>query len=101
MRQDLWLKELSEQYGLEFMTPIYLFYLIASTDTLINISEHIFRLYHFGSEINLAFLKRKDRGLCDRDVGSRATSLPPDLSISKVAEERIIVFLKKPLSFGL
>lgn len=100
VRQDLWLKELSEQYGLEFMTPIYLFYLIASTDTLINISEHVFRLYHYGSEINLSFLKRKMIEACgDRDVVSRAAgAFFQTLGHFGVAEARDHgYFLKKPL----
>jgi len=73
VRKNLWLKELSEKYDLAFMTPIYLFYLIASTETLITISEHIFRLYEWGSEINLTFLKRKMvEGAGDRDVVARS-----------------------------
>lgn len=75
VRKNLWLKELSGKYDLAFMTPIYLFYLIASTETLITISEHIFRLYEWGNEINLAFLKRKMvEGAGDRDVVARSAS---------------------------
>ena len=55
------------------MTPIYLFYLIGSTETLITISEHIFRLYEWDNEINLIFLKRKMvEGAGDRDVVARS-----------------------------
>jgi len=55
------------------MQPIYLFYLISSTDTLISISEHIFRLYAWESEINLAFLRRKMIDAAgDREVVSRS-----------------------------
>lgn len=73
VRDKLRLKDISEQHDLAFMTPIYLFYLIGSTDTLITISEHIFRLYEWGSEINQAFLKRKMvEGAGDRDVVVRA-----------------------------
>ena len=73
VRNSLWLKELSEKYGLAFMAPIYLFYLISSTETLISISEHIFRLYEWGSELNLAFLRRKMiEGSGDRDVVARS-----------------------------
>ena len=72
---NLWLKELSQKNGLAFMTPIYLFYLVASTDTLIIISEHIFRLYEWGSEVNPAFLKRKMvEGNGERDVVIRSVS---------------------------
>ena len=75
VRDNLWLKELSEKYDLAFMAPIYLFYLVASTDTLIIISEHIFRLYEWGSEINSAFLKRKMvEGNGERDVVIRSVS---------------------------
>jgi hypothetical protein len=75
VRKDLWVKELSEKYGLEFMTPIYLFYLISSTETLILISEHILRLYEWGNEISLVFLKRKMvEGSGDRDVVARSAS---------------------------
>jgi hypothetical protein len=67
------LKDLTAQYGLEFMIPIYLFYLIRKTETLLKISEHIFRLYDFGSEINLSFLKEKMvDALGDRDVVTRS-----------------------------
>ena len=67
------LKDLTAQYGLEFMIPIYLFYLIGKTETLLKISEHIFRLYDFGSEINLSFLKEKMLdALGDRDVVTRS-----------------------------
>ena len=72
-RKSLWLKDLSQKYGLAFMTPIYLFYLISSTETLISISEHIFRLYEWGSEINITFLQRKMvEGCGDRDVVARS-----------------------------
>jgi len=67
------LKDLTVRYGYEFMIPLYLFYLIGRTGTLINISEHIFRLYGFGSEVNVQFLKEKmidSSG--DRDVVARS-----------------------------
>jgi hypothetical protein len=68
------LKDLTVQYGYEFMIPLYLFYLIGKTETLINISEHIFRLYSFGSEVNVLFLKEKmTDSLGDRDLVTRAT----------------------------
>jgi|SRR5680860_111914 len=71
--KSLWLKDLSKKYDLAFMTPIYLFYLISRTETLISISEHIFRLYEWGSEINLTFLQRKMvEGSGDRDVVVRS-----------------------------
>jgi len=73
VRKKLWLKELSRQHDLAFMTPIYLFYLIGDTETLIKISEHIFRLYEWDNEINLIFLKRKMvEGAGDRDVVARS-----------------------------
>jgi len=73
-RESNFMKELSENHDLEFMKPIYLFYLIGKTDTLAKISKHIFRLYYIGDEINLQFLKKKmidEFG--ERDVVSRAT----------------------------
>jgi len=74
VRDDIFLKDLSVDYGLEFMKPIYLFYLIGKTDTLAKISKHIFRLYDIGDEINLQFLQNKmidEFG--ERDVVGRAT----------------------------
>jgi hypothetical protein len=74
VRANLFLKDLSADYGLEFMKPIYLFYLIGKTDTLAKISKHIFRLYDIGDEINLKFLQNKmidEFG--ERDVVGRAT----------------------------
>ena len=58
-QDSLFMKELSEKYGFEFMKPIYLFYLIGKTDTLTKLSKHIFRLYDIGGEINPQFLKNK------------------------------------------
>jgi len=73
-RESLFMKELSEKHTLEFMKPIYLFYLIGKTDTLTRISKHIFRLYDIGDEINLQFLKNKMTDeFGERDVVSRAT----------------------------
>lgn len=100
VRDKLWLKELSEQHDLTFMTPIYLFYLIANTDTLITISEHIFRLYEWGSNINAAFLKRKMiEGAGDRDVVSRSVgSFISTLNFFKVVtESNKKMILDKPL----
>lgn len=74
VRNDLILKDFSAEYGLEFMKPIYLFYLIGKTDTLVKISKHIFRLYDIGDEINLQFLQNKmvdEFG--ERDVVGRGT----------------------------
>lgn len=100
VQERLVLKELSEEYGLEFMTPIYLFYLIASTDTLRDISEHIFRIYHFGDEVNVFFLKKKMvEAKGDRDVVSRATgAFLKTLNYFSVADEQDnILILKKRL----
>lgn len=75
VRDALFLKDMSEDKGLEFMKPIYLFYLVGKTDTLVKISKHIFRLYDFGDEISIQFLKNKmidEFG--ERDVVGRATS---------------------------
>ncbi|MFC1592843.1 hypothetical protein ACFL4C_02400 [Candidatus Omnitrophota bacterium] len=73
VKKGNFLKDLTIQYGYEFMIPLYLFYLIGKTETLIKISEHIFRLYDFGSEVNVKFLKEKMIGsLGDRDVVARS-----------------------------
>ena len=74
VKDELFLKELTEKNSLDFMKPIYLFYLIGKTDVLKKISKHIFRLYEFGDEINLNFLRNKmidEFG--ERDVVSRST----------------------------
>ena len=55
------------------MRPIYLIYLVPKTETLIEISEHIFRLYDFSTEINLLFLKKKIvKTSGERDVVKRS-----------------------------
>jgi hypothetical protein len=67
------LRELSFKYDLEFMKPIYLFYLLAASEILLVISEHIFRLYDFGKPLNLRFLKEKIvHSFGERDVVKRA-----------------------------
>ncbi|HHY32850.1 MAG TPA: hypothetical protein GX515_07505 [Firmicutes bacterium] len=74
VRQNLVLRDLSLQHDLAFMTPIYLFYLVARTEVLRRISDHIFRLYDFGSEVKMAFLKAKmTESLGERDVVVRST----------------------------
>lgn len=59
VRKELPLKKLSSEHGPEFMKPIYLFYLIGNTEILFKISEHVFRLYDFGDEFNMQFLRKK------------------------------------------
>ena len=59
VRKNLVMKDLSVKHGLAFMQPVYLFYLVARTDILKKISEHIFRLYDYGREIKASFLKAK------------------------------------------
>ncbi|OCZ54243.1 hypothetical protein [Dehalobacter sp. TeCB1] len=101
VRPIVCLKELSEKYGLDFMSPIYLFYLISSTETLINISEHIFRLYEWETELNLAFLQRKMiEGSGDRDVVARsARSFIKTLAyFGLIADTKDALLLNKPLS---
>lgn len=74
VREKLVLKDLSLQYGYEFMVPIFLFYLVGKTDILLKISEHLFRLYDYGSELNTSFLREKMIGLHgERDVVIRST----------------------------
>lgn len=59
VKEQIILKNISKEKGLEFMKPIYLFYLIGKTETLVKISNHLFRLYDLGDEINQDFLKSK------------------------------------------
>jgi hypothetical protein len=59
VKKNLVMKDLSVKHGLAFMQPVYLFYLVARTDILKKISEHIFRLYDYGREIKASFLKAK------------------------------------------
>ena len=74
VKERLVLKDLSLRYGLEFMLPIYLFYLVGKTGVLYKISSHVFRLYDYDGEINLSFLKEKmTNSFGERDVVSRST----------------------------
>ena len=74
VRDPLPFKKLSENYGCDFMQPIYLFYLVGCSDTLYKVSENLFRLYGYGSEVNGLFLQHKMAGAYgDRDVVIRAT----------------------------
>lgn len=73
VRKNLVMKDLSIKHGLAFMKPVYLFYLVARTDVLKKISEHIFRLYDYGSEIKMSFLKAKMvDSFGERDVVTRS-----------------------------
>lgn len=103
VRKELVLKNLSLEYDFEFMMPIYLFYLIGKTETLIRISEHIFRLYDYGNEFNIQFLKKKmidEFG--ERDVvGRSARSFVQTLEYFGIAEKNgNNVILKKRLSLN-
>ncbi len=57
------------------MTPVYLSYLVGATPVLMKISADLFRLYDFGHEINVPFMKKKlaDK-LGEREVTARAVS---------------------------
>lgn len=73
VRENLVLKDLSLQNGYGFMVPIYLFYLVSKTEIILEISEHLFRLYSYGSEINTLFLREKMISLHgERDVVVRS-----------------------------
>jgi hypothetical protein len=89
VRKDLVLKNISSGHDLEFMKPIYLFYLIGKTETLFKISEHIFRLYDYGEEFDIQFLKKKmidEFG--ERDVvGRSARSFIQTLDYFGIAEK--------------
>ncbi len=103
-RDRLLLKELTEEFGFEFMQPLYLFYLVGSVDTLFKISDHLFRLYSYGSQVNPVFLQQKMAGAFgDRDVVLRATrSFLQTLAYFGIMEARdgAGLLLKKPLSVG-
>ena len=95
------LKDLTVQYGYEFMIPLYLFYLIGKTETLINISEHVLRLYSFGSEVNVQFLKEKMAdSFGDRDVVTRSARafIKTLEAFNIVISEGSKLFLKERLS---
>jgi len=101
VKKNLVLKDLSSEHDLEFMKPIYLFYLIGKTETLFKISEHIFRLYDYGDEFNIQFLEKKmvdEFG--ERDVvGRSARSFVQTLDYFGIAEKNgNKVLLKKCLS---
>lgn len=73
VRRNLILKDLSLQHGLDFMTPLYLFYLVARTGVLRRLSDHVFRLYDYGCEIKVGFLKAKmAESFGERDVVLRS-----------------------------
>lgn len=100
VRTDLWLKELSEQNDLKFLEPLYLFYLIADAETLSTISEHIFRLYDWGSEVNVSFLQRKmvensgDRDVVGRSVRAFVKTL---MYFGLITEKEEKLYLGQPL----
>jgi hypothetical protein len=102
VREQLPLKALTEELGFDFMRPIYLFYLVGSADTLFKISEHLFRLYGYGSKVNPVFLQQKMAGsFGDRDVVLRAArSFLQTLAHFGIIESQdgAGLSLKKPLS---
>ncbi len=73
VRKELYLKDISYQYELDFLVPIYLFYLVGNTNVLFRISEYIFRLYDYNGPINPTFLRDKIVDMHgDRDVVARS-----------------------------
>ena len=73
VRSRLPLKTFSEQYGLALMAPIYLFYLMAVTDSMRFLAEWIAKLYPVGEVVQMGFLKTKMVGsFGDRDVVTRS-----------------------------
>jgi len=100
VRKEFPLKKLSQEHGFEFMVPVYLLYLIGKTDILLKISDHIFRLYRFGNEINVPFLKKRMiEYYGERDIVSRAAgAFIQTLEFFGIAErENEKVFLKNRL----
>jgi len=100
VKNELILKDMSLNYGLEFMAPIYLFYLIGKAEVLYKTSEHLFRLYSFGATINVPFLKEKIiDAYGDRDVVSRSVSsfLKTLIYFNVAAENNKDIILESPL----
>ncbi|NSW83908.1 MAG: hypothetical protein HPY90_11680 [Syntrophothermus sp.] len=103
VRKNLALKELSLQHGLAFMTPIYLFYLVARTEVLRRISDHIFRLYDYGSEIKVRFLKAKmvesfgERDVVVRSAGAFIQTLEHFGVVTRL-DGRLVLYRRLPIS---
>ena len=55
-KKRLLLKELALEHDLNWMSPLFLFYLIGSTPILQRVTDLILTLYDFGKEINVSFL---------------------------------------------
>jgi len=73
VKDPLVLKDLSRKYGLEFMKPVYLFYLVAKTGVLLQLTNHLFRLYYYGRPVNQTFLAEKMvDSFGERDVVKRS-----------------------------
>jgi len=67
------LRDCALHHDLTYMTPLYLLYLTGTSETLMRISDYLLRLYSYGSEINLRFLKDKFvHSYGERDVVKRA-----------------------------
>lgn len=55
-KKRLLLKEWAAEHDLEWLSPLYLFYLIGSTPILQRVTDLILTLYDFGKRINVSFL---------------------------------------------
>lgn len=101
VKNDLILKDLSLKYGYDFVVPIYLFYMIGKSGVLYKVSDHLFRLYGFGSYINVPFLREKiidaygDRDVVSRSVRSFLKTLE---YFNLAAESKNKYYFKSPLS---
>ncbi len=102
VRRNLVLKDLSLQHGLAFMTPVYLFYLVARTEVLRRISDHIFRLYDYGSEIKMTFLKAKmaesfgERDVVLRSAGAFIQTLE-HFGVAARLDGRLVLYRRLPV----
>jgi len=75
VKDPLPLKELSQEHGMEFMKPAYLFYLVAKTQVLLQLTSYLFRLYYYGRPVNQTFLAEKMvDSFGERDVVKRSAS---------------------------
>lgn len=101
VRRNLHLKILSQQYGMDKVSPIYLFYLIAMTSSLQTVLGYLARLYRTGDYIHLSFLKEKmvdsfgQRDVVSRSAGAFLQTLEHFGILSRIEGEGRYLFIRK------